>query len=125
MIRLTCALTWLAAITLLVTFSTRPAQGQENVGGLSYGSGLPLSSQSAAEYARYDSQRQDTRDLIRQRVQFEAQQRVLREQWYQWIGHSPARPSVNASYTSSAPQRYYLPSQGRIVTSGPARSLYW
>ena len=125
MIRPIYLLTWLPAVMLLSCFSSLDVHAQETPSGTSYGNLMPLSSQSVAEYARYDSDRQETRELIRQRVQFEAQQRVLREQWYQWIGYSPARPSVNASYTSSTTQQYYIPSRGRIISSGPARSLYW
>lgn len=135
MIRPIYLLTCLPAVALLLCLSSLSAKAQENpaqenfapknLGGASYANSLPLSSRSAAEYARYDSQRQETRELIRQRVQFEAQQRVLREQWYQWIGYSPSRPTVNASYMSTSTQYYYIPTRGRIVSSGPARALYW
>ena len=125
MIRPIHLLTYLPAVALLLCFSSMTAHAQENLSGASYGNLMPLSSQSAAEYARYDSRRQETRELIRQRVQFEAQQRVLREQWYQWIGYSPSRPTVNGSYMSTSTQYYYIPSNGRIVSSGPARALYW
>lgn len=125
MVRPICLLMWLPAVALLVCFSSLAAHAQEDLDGASLRSPLPLSSQSVAEYARYESQRQETRELIRQRVQFEAQQRVLREQWYQWIGYSPARPTVNSSYMASGTPYYYIPSRGLIVNSGPARALYW
>ncbi len=125
MIRPIHLLTWLPAVTLLICFSPQAARGQESSSEPFFSSPLPLSSQAVAEYARYDVQRQETRELIRQRVQFEAQQRVLREQWYQWIGYSPSRPTVNSSYMSSGTPHYYVPRQGRVVNSGPARALYW
>lgn len=86
---------------------------------------LPLSGSSAAAYQRYDAYREEAQQQIRQRVQFEIQQRVLREQWNQWIGYSPARPTVNASNLSNGFPHYYVPSRGQIVNSGMRRAWNW
>ncbi len=59
------------------------------------------------------------------RARFAAEQRMLRMEWNEWIGYSPLRPNMNASYMSNGLQRYYIPSRGVIVSTGSARSWYW
>lgn len=63
--------------------------------------------------------------VIQQRAMFAAEQRILRIEYNNWIGHSPLRPNMNASYMSNGMQRYYIPSRGAIVSAGNARSWYW
>jgi len=63
--------------------------------------------------------------VIQQRAMFAAEQRMLRIEYNNWIGHSPLRPNMNASYMSNGLQRYYIPSRGVIVSAGNARSWYW
>lgn len=63
--------------------------------------------------------------VIQQRAMFAAEQRMLRIEYNNWIGYSPLRPNMNASYMSNGSQRYYMPSRGAIVSAGNARSWYW
>lgn len=63
--------------------------------------------------------------IIQQRAMFAAEQRMLRIEYNNWIGHSPLRPNMNSSYMSNGLQRYYIPSRGVIVSAGNARSWYW
>ncbi len=108
----------LAAVSVTSTFAqdTQPA---------TVGKALPLSSAAAAGYQSYDFHREAARQQIRDRVRFEAEQRMLRAQWNESIGYAPNRPLVNGSYMSSGVQYYYLPSRGQIVTNGLGRSGYW
>jgi hypothetical protein len=60
-----------------------------------------------------------------QRARFESEQRALRMEWNNWIGYSPLRPNVNASYTSaSSYQNYYATERGVIMNTGH-RGWYW
>jgi hypothetical protein len=63
--------------------------------------------------------------IPQQRAKFEADQRMLRMEWNNWIGYSPSRPNMNASYMSNGLQQYYIPSRGVIVSTGHSRSWYW
>ena len=63
--------------------------------------------------------------IAQQRAKFQADQIILRAEWYNWIGYSPLRPNVNGSYMSNGTPRYYIPSRGVIVSAGQARSWYW
>lgn len=92
---------------------------------VSESSRLPITTPSSAAYSSYDSYRAVAQQQIRDRVQFEARQRVLRAEWNQWIGYSPNRPTLNSSIMSNSLQYYYLPSRGMIVNNGMARTWYW
>ena len=119
------------AALLLIAFSSANCLAQENSAPDSAPPAtppvkrLPLSGSSAATYQSYDAYREVARQQIRERVQFEARQRVLREERNQWIGYSPARPTVNASNLSNGLPYYYVPSRGQIVTTGMGRAWYW
>lgn len=63
--------------------------------------------------------------IPQQRAMFEADQRMLRMEWNKWIGYSPLRPNLNASYMSNGMQRYYIPSRGVIISAGNAYQWYW
>ncbi|MEZ6151466.1 MAG: hypothetical protein R3C09_15215 [Pirellulaceae bacterium] len=120
----------LSAAALLIGFSSVTCFAQDHAfrddaASVTESKRLPLSGSSAAAYQRYDTYREEAQQQIRQRVQFEARQRVLREEWNQWIGYSPARPTVNASNLSNGLPYYYVPSRGQIVTTGMGRSWYW
>ncbi len=115
----------LLSAALLIGFSSVTCFAQDNAAPASESKRLPLSGSSTAAYQRYDAYREEAQQQIRQRVQFEARQRVLREEWNQWIGYSPARPTVNASNLSNGLPYYYVPSRGQIVTTGMGRSWYW
>ena len=59
-------------------------------------------------------------------AQYQQQQMISRMEWNKWIGYSPLRPQMNASYMSNGVQQYYLPSQGRFISAGyTARTWYW
>ncbi|MEZ6135493.1 MAG: hypothetical protein R3C53_11345 [Pirellulaceae bacterium] len=63
--------------------------------------------------------------IAQQRAIFAANQRVLRMEFNNWIGYSPLRPNVNASYMSSGYPRYYIPSRGVFVSATGGRAWYW
>ncbi len=63
--------------------------------------------------------------FAQQIARMEAEQRALRIQWYNWIGHSPLRPTVNATYLSTTLPRYYIPSRGVIVKYAGGSGWYW
>ena len=120
----------LTAAVLFIGFSSVTCFAQDNeVWGdavpATASNRLPLTGSSAAAYQRYDAYREEAQQQIRQRVQFEARQRVLREEWNQWIGYSPARPTVNASNLSYGLPNYYNPARAQIVHTGTARTWYW
>lgn len=58
-------------------------------------------------------------------ARYQAQQRVLRMEFNNWIGYSPLRPNMNASWMSNGVQQFYIPSRGVFVSAGPSRSWYW
>lgn len=58
-------------------------------------------------------------------ARYQAEQRMLRMQWNQWIGYSPLRPNMNSSYMSNGLNRYYIPSRGIIVTGNYHNGWYW
>lgn len=60
-----------------------------------------------------------------QRARFVDQQRVMQMAFNRWIGYSPLRPNMNASYMSNGVQRYYIPSRGMIVSPSNVRTWYW
>lgn len=63
--------------------------------------------------------------FAQQNARFAAEQRMLRMEWNNWIGYSPLRPNMNASYMSNGFQRYYIPARASIVSGGTTRSWYW
>lgn len=63
--------------------------------------------------------------IAQQRAQYEADQRMMRMEWNKWIGYSPLRPNMNASYYSNGFQRYYIPSRGVFVSGYQTRTWYW
>ncbi|MBX3421256.1 MAG: hypothetical protein KF752_06830 [Pirellulaceae bacterium] len=63
--------------------------------------------------------------ISQQRARYEAEQRMYRTEWYQWIGYNPARPAVNASYMSFGEQYYYTPSRAAMFNTGPTRAWLW
>jgi hypothetical protein len=83
---------------------------------------MPLSNAASADYYQYQAP-QFT--IAQQRAWFEAQQRMYRQEWYNWIGYSPLRPTVNASLMSNGYQRYFVPSRGVMINTGATRSWYW
>ncbi len=63
--------------------------------------------------------------FAQQKARFQEEQRMLRMEWNKWIGYSPSRPNMNASYMSNGLQRYYIPSRGVIVTGYNHSGWYW
>ncbi len=62
--------------------------------------------------------------IPQQRAKFAADQRMLRMEWNNWIGYSPLRPNVNASYMSQGMPNYYIYSRG-VIVNGNSRAWYW
>lgn len=85
-------------------------------------SALPVSESTSIHY--YQSQSQPL-TYAQQRARFEAEQRIYRIEWNNWIGYSPSRPTVNSSYMSGIAPRYYVPSRGVVYHPGQARHWYW
>lgn len=125
MFRLRCSFGLLSAATLLACFTSLDCSAQDSVASTAQSKPLPLLSPSVTTYQRYDTYREAAQQQIRERVQFEARQRVLRAEWNEWIGYNPSRPTVNASYLSNGLQSYYVPARGQIVNNGMGRSWYW
>lgn len=82
---------------------------------------LPLVSPSAVVY----TQPAYGWSLIHQRARIEAEGRLMRTEFNRAIGHSPARPNLNASYLSGGSQMYYMPARQQFVNAGVARGWYW
>ena len=82
---------------------------------------LPLSSPSTAGY----NQTAQAWSIIHERARVEAEGRLIRTEFNKWIGHSPARPSMNASYMTNGSPLYYIPARGQFVNAGLTRSWYW
>ena len=80
---------------------------------------LPLSTSRSSAY------QERPLTIAQQRAKFAADQRMLRLEWNQWIGHEPLRPFMNASYMSNGSPRYYIPSRGVIVSYGMGNAWYW
>ena len=113
-------LSYLTRVALLVVLATMPqlTRAQEPLGKVDRP--LPLgSSSSSSEF------RPPELTLVQQRAKFAADQRMLRTEWNNWIGYSPLRPHMNASYMSNGSPRYYIPSRGIIVSAGNAGTWYW
>ena len=81
---------------------------------------LPLSNSPSVQYPA-----PAPLSFAQQQARFEAEQRTLRMAWNNWIGYSPLRPNMNASYMSNGLQQYYIPSRAVIVSTGHTRSWYW
>lgn len=60
-----------------------------------------------------------------QRARFEDQQRIMRMEFNRWIGYSPLRPTMNASYMSNGVQRYYIPARAGIYSANTTTVWYW
>lgn len=82
---------------------------------------MPLGSPSTAVY----NQSAYAWTIIHERARVEAHNRMMRTEFNKWIGHSPARPNINASYMSAGSPLYYMPARGQLVNAGVARSWYW
>ena len=106
----------IAALALAVTWIGSGALAQE----LTPEPILPLSNTPSAAYPAWAPL-----TYAQQVARFESEQRMLRIQWNKWVGYDSLRPSMNASYMSNGSRRYYIPSRGLIVTSGPTRTWYW
>jgi hypothetical protein len=63
--------------------------------------------------------------IAQQRAAYEANQRMYRTEWYNWAGHSPLRPHMNASYMSGGFQHYYHQPYPVVHRIGFARGWYW
>ncbi|RMF39555.1 MAG: hypothetical protein D6753_13570 [Planctomycetota bacterium] len=63
--------------------------------------------------------------FTQQLARMEAEQRAMRIQWYNWIGYSRLRPTVNATHLSTTLPRYYIPSRGVIVKYAGGSAWYW
>lgn len=100
----------------------QPATAQEVVNPSPPAKPLPLSSPATSAYNSLSVQ---PLNIVQQRAMFEAEQRMLRTEWNKWIGHSPARPNLNASYMSNGRQLYFLPQRQQFVNAGATRSWYW
>lgn len=83
---------------------------------------LPISNTPSADYYEHPLA---NFTIAQQRAWFAAQQNMYRQEWYNWMGYSPLRPSINASYMASGSPRYFIPSRGVIVNTGAIRSWYW
>ncbi len=102
----------IAAVAMLVAPSLATAQEPAKR--------LPLSSSpSASDYYPQPL------TMAQQRAKFAADQRTLQLAWNDWIGYSPLRPNMNASYFSNGVRRYYIPSRGVLVSSGHTNGWYW
>lgn len=82
---------------------------------------MPLGSPSTAVY----NQSAYAWTIIHERARVEAHNRMMRTEFNKWIGHSPARPNMNASYMSAGSPLFYMPASGQLVNAGVARSWYW
>jgi hypothetical protein len=60
-----------------------------------------------------------------QQARYEAEQRTLRLEWYRWMGYTPSRPSLNASYQSYQPTFYYNGHRGILINANNPRHWYW
>ena len=89
---------------------------------LSPDSNLQVSDSTSIQY--YQAQSQPL-TYAQQRARFEAEQRLYRIEWNNWIGYSPSRPAVNSSYMSSIAPRYFVPSRGVVYHTGQSRLWYW
>lgn len=109
----------LALILALISFAMLPTavRAQEASEDLPP---MPLSNSPSAAYASYNSL-----SYAQQRARFADEQRAMRMEWNNWIGYSPLRPNMNASYMSNGLQRYYIPRRGVIVSAGPSSQWYW
>ena len=114
--RLTFTLPLFALIVCLAGPPSLTAQENDKV---SPARPLPLSSSDTYAYLPKPL------TIAQQRAKFEADQRTLRMDFNNWIGYSPSRPNMNASYMSNGLQTFYIPSRGVIVTAGRTRSWYW
>jgi hypothetical protein len=113
-------LTWQLSLFSMVLFlaAQSSAVAQENDEALATRP-LPLSNSNSYDYTPQPL------TIVQQRAKFEADQRTLRMNWNNWIGYSPSRPNMNASYMSNGMQTFYIPSRGVIVTASRPRSWYW
>lgn len=83
---------------------------------------LPLA--GAASRSSYESAAVPL-TISQQRAVYEANQRMYRTEWYNWAGHSPLRPHMNASYMSGGFQHYYHQPYPAVHRIGFARGWYW
>jgi len=90
--------------------------------GQDAGAAMPLSNTPSVNYYQPDDAQFS---IAQQRAWFAAQQEMYRQEWFNWIGYSPLRPTVNASYMSSGYPRYFVPSRGVMINTGSVRSWYW
>ncbi len=120
MLKPTLATLILTVCALFVTMHVGVAAAQENA-SLTSAERLRLTSPSAASY----NQTAQAWDIIHERARIEADGRLLRAEFNKWIGHSPARPNMNASYLSTGSRLYYIPARGQFVNAGLNRSWYW
>lgn len=110
---------FIAALLVVWACATTAATGQQpdaQVGS------LPISEVPSVHYYQMQSQ---PLTYAQQRARFESEQRLYRIEWNNWIGYSPSRPTLNASYMSGIAPRYYIPSRGILVHTGMGRSWYW
>ena len=115
----------LVALALLVTSHTAHAQATVSPSDqqtIPYAPAAPLppSHPQAEAYAQFPQM-----TIAQRRARFQAEQQMLRQEWYNWMGYTPMRPTVNASYMASTARHYYLPSRGAIVNLGGSRVWYW
>ncbi len=109
------------AMVLLLTFFVsvqRIGQAQEPVGQPPQG--IPLSSSPSVSYMPAVPM-----TIPQQRALFAAEQRMLRLEWNRWIGYSPLRPHMNASYMSNGVRTYFIPGRSVIVSAGRTPAWYW
>lgn len=82
---------------------------------------MPLTSPSASSYNKTEK----AWSILHERARIEADGRLLRSEFNKWVGHSPARPNMNASYLSNGSRLYYIPGRNQFVNAGAGRSWYW
>ncbi|GIX00736.1 MAG: hypothetical protein KatS3mg111_4068 [Pirellulaceae bacterium] len=63
--------------------------------------------------------------FAQQMARMQAEQRALRMEWYRWIGHSPLRPTINATHLSTTTPTYYIPSRGVMIKYPGGAMWYW
>lgn len=86
---------------------------------------LHSGSAAAAPFMNYSHSLHKPLTVSQQRARFEAEQRLYRAEWNNWIGYSPLRPSLNSSYMSNIAPRYFVPSRGILIRTGQPLWWYW
>lgn len=120
MFKPTLATLFLIACAVFVTLQVGEVTAQENASATP-AQQMPLISPSASSYNKTEK----AWAILHERARIEADGRLLRSEFNKWVGHSPARPNMNASYLSNGSRLYYIPGRNQFVNAGAGRSWYW